>query len=344
MTSPQGKYWCFTYNNPTLTMDEMGDALCDAGRSFHYFSVEVGASGTRHYQGYVEFSKLKRLSQLKRINPAIHWERRAGTQQQALDYCKGLSAGKTPPQEWHEGGTLSETSQGRRNDIHAAVDTLRERGIVAVAQEHPAELVKYHRGFTVLQQFISLPKPIPEVHLCFGPPDSGKTRRFFDSKPEDFWWRMPISDGLWFDRYHGQRWALIDDFDGRCNKTSLRTLLELLDRYPVDVQVKGAFTAWVPEVIYITTNLHPRDWYDWSDREQQWPSLVRRFTYVHWYRVKEDPRPPRTLSRPDANLSDDVDVDTTWEHFWDGPQLAQLGLDQGSGRLVSNAPASKYDW
>lgn len=341
-SNKQGKYWCFTYNNPACTAAAFIARFTALGASYIIFGEETApTTNTFHWQGYVEFDKVKRFGQVRAVVEGLHVEYRAGTQQQAIDYCRGLSDGKTPNTVVHEAGTPTPNVAGRRNDIHEAVETLKAGGLAALAEEHPDQLVKYPRGLLLLETFQRRAKPIPQIHLLFGPADTGKTRCFFDQAPPDDFWRAPITDGLWFDGYHGQSYALIDDFDGRCSKTSLRVVLQMLDRYPIDVPIKGGFVPWTPKFIYITTNLHPRDWYDWSNREAQYPALIRRFTYVHWFRLN---LPTRVLSRPDAELSDDVDLDTTWEHFWDGPQRAQLRLDQLNGKLVSHAPPSVFDW
>lgn len=339
---PQALYWCFTYNNPACEPKALWHLASQAGASYLVFGEETApTTGTEHWQGYVEFTNKKRLTQLNAMLAGCHWERRLGTQQQAIDYCKGLSAGKTPNAVVHEFGTPKANEQGKRNDIHDAAATLREEGLVAMAEQHQAALVRYPRGFLLLNSLITRTKPVPTVHLHFGPTGSGKTKRFFDSAPADDLWRLPITDGLWFDGYHGQSYALLDDFDGRASKFPLRLLLQLLDRYPVDVPIKGGFVAWVPREIHITTNFHPRSFYDWSNREQQWPALIRRISWVHWYRLDS---PTRSIPNPSLELSEDVDLDTTWDHFWRGPDVAQLELDRASGRLVSHAPPDMYDW
>lgn len=79
------RHWCFTYNNPTHvpTPDEWPDC--------HYaiYQLEMGASGTVHYQGYAEFSKSKRLSWLRNHTnmPGAHWAVRRGTREEARNYC-----------------------------------------------------------------------------------------------------------------------------------------------------------------------------------------------------------------------------------------------------------------
>ena len=50
--------------------------------------------------------------------------------------------------------------QGTRSDLSTAVETLRARGMRAVAQEHPESYVKFHRGFRALAQEL---EPLPEA-------------------------------------------------------------------------------------------------------------------------------------------------------------------------------------
>lgn len=48
--------WCVTYNNPKVTAASMDELLkkCDALKGF-VFQEETGASGTPHFQMYLEF-------------------------------------------------------------------------------------------------------------------------------------------------------------------------------------------------------------------------------------------------------------------------------------------------
>lgn len=104
------KNWCFTYNNPFLQVlnAEPGMAplsLCDSHVQFTrgipdalsetctygVLQLERGASGTIHYQGYLQFATRKTLSSVKSITlmtfPGAHWEKAKGTPKQATDYC-----------------------------------------------------------------------------------------------------------------------------------------------------------------------------------------------------------------------------------------------------------------
>jgi hypothetical protein len=90
---------------------------------------------------------------------------------------------------------------------------------------------------------------------------------------------------MWFDGYDGHTAALLDDFAGKFSKFSLNNLLRLLDRYKVQFPIKGGYTFFQPRRIFLTTNIHPREWYDWTTREVQYPALSRRITRVVTWRA-----------------------------------------------------------
>lgn len=72
---------------------------------------------------------------------------------------------------------------------------------------------------------------------------------------DDIW----ISSGglRWFDGYDGQYVAIFDDFRNKDVAAGFAFFLRLLDRYPVAVEFKGGFAAWVPRVIFITCPYSP---------------------------------------------------------------------------------------
>lgn len=56
--------------------------------------------------------------------------------------------------------------------------------------------------------------------------------------------------------------VIIDEFRGDIDVSHL---LRWLDRYPVIVEVKGSSCPLVAEKVWITSNLHPREWYPMLD-------------------------------------------------------------------------------
>lgn len=287
--SPLAKHWCFTLNNPDVTSVQLLAAFATWELDYAIFQEEVSASGTQHLQGYLEFTRRRRLSAIKKLPHAaqMHLETRKGTREEARSYCSKDDTRVAGPYEF---GEWASSAQGKRTDLTSAIDTLRTSGMRAAANEFPSTFVRYHRGLAAYQTLLTPTRSdVPSVTLLYGPPGCGKTRFVHDNHDPDALWSSPPGSALqWFDGYAAHSVALIDDFDGKASKVPLRTVLQILDRYPITVPVKGAFVPWSPSHVYVTTNLHPREWYDWSARESQYGALSRRFTRVlHWHEASD---------------------------------------------------------
>lgn len=207
-------------------------------------------------------------------------------------------------------GTIS--SQGKRSDIQAAVGEVQRAGIRGVAEALPEAYVKYRSGLSSYGAFLerfSAREP-PEVRLLLGPSGVGKTRACWERTPK----LVSIPGSLeWFDNYMGDEAILFDEFDGALSKVTLKWLLQLLDRYPLRLPIKGGFVAAKYTTVYITSNLHPRDWYDWSSREGQYAALQRRIgRVVHWRTTSQSTRVELDAVHPD------------WHTWWAGPQPAMV--------------------
>jgi len=73
----------------------------------------------------------------------------------------------------------------------------------------------------------------------------------------------------------GKKFVIIEDFK---SNLGLKDLLNLLDVYPIEVPIKGGFTWWLPDIIVVTTNRSPHDWYAYNDRDDEKEAVFRRFT------------------------------------------------------------------
>lgn len=112
-------------------------------------------TGRLHVQAYVEFKAPVRIAGVKSLfgNTSIHCEKRMASAQQARDYCMKEDSrveGKGPYEFGIFGG-----SQGKRNDLQDAAETLKKDGMLAVAKNHPAQFIKFHAGFKALEYTIS---------------------------------------------------------------------------------------------------------------------------------------------------------------------------------------------
>lgn len=149
----QGKYWCFTLNNPESDLGQWPETV-----KYAVYQGEIGESGNYHFQGYVEFYSNQRLSALKELVPGAHWEKRRGTAEQAREYAMKEESRVEGPWEF---GVFTSSRQGARTDLATACDLVRTIGARAVAREYPEVYAKFHRGLHALEQ--ALEEPVPDV-------------------------------------------------------------------------------------------------------------------------------------------------------------------------------------
>ena len=72
--SNQYNYWFFTFNNYTVEQIEQLEQVLRHECKWYIFQEETGEEGTPHLQGTISLKVKQRLTQLKVINVAIHWE------------------------------------------------------------------------------------------------------------------------------------------------------------------------------------------------------------------------------------------------------------------------------
>ncbi len=316
--------WVFTDNCPKhwLKLPE--------GVRYMIWQLERGEH--LHHQGYVECLRGRTLVWMKEnVSDTAHWEGRRGTQAQAIHYCKKPVEGcdckpcceerekRTKCGEPYELGTKS-PGQGARMDISEYVKAIkkgkRKRDLI---MEMPYMLCKYPRFYyTVREQ--TMPRRVwdMQVILAIGKTGTGKSYWGFHkwAYREDegiSYWKMPANNGtVWFDGYDDHMVAHIDEFAGRKSCMRLDVCLEMLDVYPARMPVKNAHTWWLPDILYLTTNIHPKDWYKWKGREDQRAALKRRFTKVLDFNNKVNGQPTEVDMR--TWEWDDVEDEDDW---WD---------------------------
>lgn len=233
--------WCFTTNHYTLQDEE----AFQTSTLFSYiiFGREHGESGTPHLQGFAVCKHPVRLSQLHSTFPRSHFEKAiCRSDAPCIAYCR-----KEDPNPFER----DDRRQGSRTDLQAALQTCKEEGVDACAAAHPETFVKYSRGISEWYGRVVRPDGARDVRVywLFGPTGSGKTHRVYTLPHVTPLWR---SHGLqWFCGYNGQSTVLIDDF--REEDVQFAFFLQLLDKYPLQVPVKGSYVWWQPTSIYVTT-------------------------------------------------------------------------------------------
>jgi len=292
-------YWCFT----SYSFSDIENLRNTSYKTITYwvFGVEICPTTKKeHFQGYIEFSRSQPMDYVKKVfkSDSIHVEQRGkySTSLQASNYCK---KGEQTHQEWteegiegpnfgknaiiEEWGVISPPSeQGARKDIckirteiiegDGDIRKLLEEGSIENYQQlkFAEGLLKYRRPVT---------RDAPHVIVKYGAPGSGKTRSIMDQYPDVF---RVEPDCKWFDGYVGQTVVLFDDY--RSNM-SWSYLLQVIDRYPIKLPVKGSFVEWKPNVIFFTSHHHPRLWY--KNRSENIDQLLRRISLIEHYTGSE---------------------------------------------------------
>lgn len=276
----------FTQNNWTT---ESYEALQRFGETYCIYMVlgkEVGESGTPHIQGFLYFENPRAYpcKKFRAISNGAHDEMLRGTPKQAADYCKKDG-------DFWEFGEVP--SQGARTDWVKALEDIKSQGVVQAVENQP-HLIPCVRALSSFKQMSmkSTHRDV-QVHVLIGPPGCGKTKWAWDNYPDLY----TKPDGQWWDGYAGEETVLLDDFGGDLAYT---TLLKVLDRYPLQLPVKGGFVAAKYTTVIITSNKFVQSWWkqDGDIPSPPLPALRRRFTIYRNMYITDAPEEEEPASPP----------------------------------------------
>lgn len=258
----KARNYCFTINNYTDADEEaLKSWVTDLLAAYVVYGKEVGESGTPHLQGYAEFNKQFRLTELKKLHATAHWEERKGTREQAVNYCK--KDGEVIEHGVPKRGSLLGGSKGEKNKILPYMDLIKKGDIKSIAEDANCSLSVLKHVMTAAPLFETpRDRSIPmKVNWYYGPTGTGKTRKAYYEAERlgmgDVY--IKASNNKWFDGYDGERVVIFDDL--RSNWFEYSFLLKLLDRYPTRVECKGGSRQWKAEVIYVTSPFKPEEMY-----------------------------------------------------------------------------------
>ncbi|AXH75104.1 MAG: putative viral replication protein [Cressdnaviricota sp.] len=298
--------WVFTVNDNAQVWSDGLMELIYNNESEHVRYIcgqlEIApGTGNLHFQGYLQLKRTRTLSWVKaHIHNTAHWEyQKAPNNDQARDYCRKEDT-RAPNASFVEFGDYCE-KKGKRTDLVPFKDAIkggmRQREL---ADEFTNQYIRYYHSADRLASLYVPERPTVSVKLYYGHPGTGKTRLAMEN-PDHY--VIPIGKGLWLDGYDKQDTLILDDFSGSLSSTGLTDTLRLLDRYPLRVPVKGSFTWITASTVIVTTNIHPYRWYKWTNRENQYEALYRRFTEV-WYFPRGSP--PEEHDRIEFFYDDDM--------------------------------------
>lgn len=248
--------WCFTINNP--------DALLSPpkGCKGFIYQLEIGDSGTPHYQGVIVFDKPIRFTTCKNrlpegahIEPARNW-------MASLRYCQKEEtrvAGTSP----HFYGTLSpDQPKPKKVALEEVAQLLQTTSVNEIALNYPGIYIRNAKGLRDYKGILESAKRVntgfqkPNIIVLTGPSGCGKTRSAYEMDFRAF--RLIDHKNFWFDGYEGQKTIILDEF--RCN-IPFGDLLIFLDGHGQRQQIKGGYVNLTHDNIIITSNILPYDWY-----------------------------------------------------------------------------------
>lgn len=282
---------CFTLNN--WTEEDKVKLVANDDIVYICYGEEVGESGTKHLQGYCEFAKQFNMKKVKLLlGDKAHVEKRMGNQKQAIDYCKKDGV-------FFEDGELKK--QGKRNDLidlKLAVD----QGVPQINVINECGNFQQIRYVEKLFEYKPLSPEYKEkkVYWYYGGTGLGKTRAAYDMVKElkqDFW-RSTLDGSKWFNGYYGQPIAILDEV--RAAQYPYVSMLQILDGYEIRLPYKGGFTLWNPDVIIITSPVHPKDCYagQMEFNDGGIDQLLRRITVIREFKPEPIPVVPTMFTKP----------------------------------------------
>lgn len=273
---------CWTLNNYTDEEVSSIRAYANGAARYLVFGYEVApTTNTPHLQGYVSWDNPRSLDAFKdKISPRLHIEKARGTPKQASEYCIYEDyPSNTKKNKYEEFGELPR--QGERTDWCVAIEQIKSGTPVEEVVENQPQLLPCIRALETFKTK-SL-KPIHrdvEVIVLWGEAGSGKSRWAYEQYP-DLYSKPPTK---WWDGYTGQKTILLDDYYGYI---PYGELLNVLDRYPLHLEVKGGYIWAQYDRVIITSNKPPERWY----HKGLTPALRRRLHKIFYYSINAAPTP-----------------------------------------------------
>jgi len=251
-------HWCFTYNNPTHTHEQVLALLAPLARYAIFQLERAPDTQTPHYQGYVQFEKQKRLTSVTKIFQA-HWSimLKNSTPLACKVYCSKEESREDGP--WEIGKFDEKRNQGKRTDLDRFARDALTKTTAELFEEYPGMTLRYQTNVDKLKMKLA-EKPTNLTGRCgiwlYGETSTGKSEaarqiaeitgngRFYDKLPSKWW-----------DGYDGEDTVIIDDI-GEDAEWMAGSLKRFADKYPFPVEVKGSMLTVRPMLIICTSNYH----------------------------------------------------------------------------------------
>lgn len=264
----QSRHWCFTsyVDGGDRDVWEYRANLMVGSEQLNYLVCQgeiCPETEREHVQGYLQVPKKCGMRKIKEIldDNSVHLEVRRGTHDEARGYCV-----KEDSRNWDVIEIGIADTAGKRHDLERTWKYIREHGVAAALERdeyvgctlrHLRALTSA-RAFTAHRNFVNM-----NVIVLHGPSGCGKTRTAFELadriEPDKVPYVLFSHAPTWFDGYDGQKVLIVDEADKEL--IPIRTMLRLLDGYPMMCPIKGGSVPKCFDTVILTANKPWERWY-----------------------------------------------------------------------------------
>ena len=211
-------------------------------------------TGKKHWQWYAMQTKPRKNIKLYQKYPNLHAEA-------CWDYKKSWGYAKKG-KEWVEYGKPKGRGQGKRNDIVAVKDRIRDEGMteLEIWEENPHLAAQYGRRLEHYRSLLQERRTWKTaVRIWWGPAGTGKTTKAREWLGDSY--DMVSMHNGFVIGYTNNPNVLIDELDHDSIKRS--TFLQMGDEHPCRVNVKNMKhgMVWNARKLAITSNYDPKLWF-----------------------------------------------------------------------------------
>lgn len=306
------------YNNLEALFEEKKTHL-------RYICGQLELENNAHFQGYLQLKRSQRLSWLKNnIHPTAHYEvQKAYENDDARHYTMKPVVGcscehclleledrTSVPDTWVEYGIYS-TGQGTRLDIEGYVQAIKDgnRRIDLINSGFAKQVALYPSLYSYINEVTA---PIfrtvkRQVILLYGYSGKGKSiliQNLLEDVSRTQYGKKMRSKGRWFNGYDQQKYLLIEEFEGGMERTDFKDIFDPWNNTLADVKNS---TVWVSaDVVYITSNKHPLDW--WRDlTDVETAAIKRRLTKIYYFSIDAELGVPTNIFETEDEIAEFMD-------------------------------------
>lgn len=275
----QRKRWCLTINN--YDRDQIQYRFQNNVRLSRYvYQEERGdRTGHSHIQAYVEYKNRTRFGTVQADFPGAHIERALGSAWQNFQYCTKEDSRVNDGINGQRGEFTEPRSSVRdrtKLEYDEAISDIKEgKSVTQIARAYPKLFLRHSVGIPILINHMA---QIPvqrnlTVILLQGPSGTGKS---YWAMQYCAWHKFSFYNkpaGKWWGNYSNQEVVIMNDMDK--DQVDYRVLLNWLDIYTCDLDVKGGQVKSTYHTVIMTTNKQIDYWY-----EQEVSALARRINHT----------------------------------------------------------------